>query len=75
MSRYNLSTVPSASYRGASRKPGFAVRIGALLDVAAKWQERRRQRMALAAMDDHMLCDIGLSRADVEHEVQKPFWR
>jgi uncharacterized protein YjiS (DUF1127 family) len=26
-------------------------------------------------MDDHLLHDIGLSRADLEYEVAKPFWR
>jgi uncharacterized protein YjiS (DUF1127 family) len=26
-------------------------------------------------MDDHLLRDIGLSRADLEHEIEKPFWR
>ena len=75
MSRYNLGEPLSLSYRGASRKPGFAVRIGALLDTVAKWQERRRQRLALATLDDHMLRDIGISSADVDAEVTRPFWR
>ena len=75
MSRYNLSHEIAFSHSGASRKPGFAVRIGALLDTVAKWQERRRQRLALAALDDHMLSDIGITRADVDAEVTRPFWR
>lgn len=29
----------------------------------------------LSAFDDKMLKDIGLSRADIEGEVGKPFWR
>ncbi|HYG85835.1 MAG TPA: DUF1127 domain-containing protein [Azospirillum sp.] len=44
-------------------------------DTVAVWQERRRQRRALEALSDHMLSDIGISRADVEHEAEKPFWR
>jgi uncharacterized protein YjiS (DUF1127 family) len=36
---------------------------------------RARQRRDLAALSDHALRDIGLSRADVELEVGKPFWR
>jgi uncharacterized protein YjiS (DUF1127 family) len=75
MYRYNLGESLSLSYRGASRKPGFAVRIGAVLDIVAKWQERRRQRLALATLDDHMLRDIGISTADVHAEVTRPFWR
>ncbi len=75
MSRYNYASPSTLSYRGASRKPGFAVRIGALLDTVARWQDRRRQRLALAALDEHMLRDIGLSSADVEAEITRPFWR
>ena len=37
--------------------------------------ERQRQRRALLRLDDRMLRDIGLTRADVEREADKPFWR
>jgi uncharacterized protein YjiS (DUF1127 family) len=39
------------------------------------WQGRARQRAHLAALDDRLLRDIGLTRADVERELLKPFWR
>jgi uncharacterized protein YjiS (DUF1127 family) len=39
------------------------------------WFERVRQRRQLSELSNHMLKDIGLSRADVEAEVAKPFWR
>ena len=39
------------------------------------WQDRARQRAHLASLDDRMLRDIGLSRADVTGEASKPFWR
>jgi len=29
----------------------------------------------LGTFDDYMLKDIGLSRADIEEEVSRPFWR
>jgi uncharacterized protein YjiS (DUF1127 family) len=48
---------------------------GALLATVAVWRERARQRRALATMDDYLLRDIGLTRADVDHEAGKPFWR
>lgn len=37
--------------------------------------ERRRQRRALMSLDERLLKDIGLSRADVEQECAKLFWR
>lgn len=37
--------------------------------------ERRRQRRALADLDELALRDIGLSRRQAEHEATKPFWR
>lgn len=53
-------------------------RIGAgfeaILDTWVAWRRRRIDRRRLQQMDDHMLKDIGLSRADVEAEISKPFW-
>jgi uncharacterized protein YjiS (DUF1127 family) len=42
--------------------------------LARSWQERSRQRHDLEYLSDHMLRDIGLTRADVLAEVTKPFW-
>jgi uncharacterized protein YjiS (DUF1127 family) len=44
-------------------------------DLLLTWQERSRQRHHLAALNDHMLRDIGLTRADVMAETTKPFWQ
>jgi uncharacterized protein YjiS (DUF1127 family) len=44
------------------------------LEQFAQWQERARQRRHLQALDDRLLRDIGLSRADVEFESGKRFW-
>ncbi|MBM3491444.1 MAG: DUF1127 domain-containing protein [Alphaproteobacteria bacterium] len=38
------------------------------------WRERRRGRLALRTLDDRMLADICLARAEVDAEVGKPFW-
>jgi uncharacterized protein YjiS (DUF1127 family) len=46
-----------------------------LFNVVLRWQDRARERYALQTFDDHMLRDIGLSRADVVREASKPFWR
>lgn len=37
--------------------------------------ERYRQSRALAALDDRLLKDIGLTRADVAREIAKSIWR
>ncbi|WP_158045222.1 DUF1127 domain-containing protein [Skermanella pratensis] len=60
---------PDLSLKGLNRLLVSA--FDALLD----WQDRARQRHRLGEMDDHLLRDIGLSRADLEHEAAKPFWR
>ncbi|MES9843784.1 MAG: DUF1127 domain-containing protein [Candidatus Sedimenticola sp. PURPLELP] len=38
------------------------------------WQ-RQRQRRRLLEMEDHLLKDIGISRADALNEGEKPCWR
>jgi uncharacterized protein YjiS (DUF1127 family) len=40
-----------------------------------EWSRRSRERAQLAALDDRMLNDIGLTRADAEFLSNKPFWR
>ncbi|MBP2290859.1 DUF1127 domain-containing protein [Azospirillum rugosum] len=66
----NVATAGSAR-NGAS----LGRSVMALFDVVATWNERRRQRLALEALPDHLLHDIGLSRADAVNEAEKPFWR
>lgn len=39
-----------------------------------RWHALYRQRQQLASLSDEMLKDIGLSRADIEPEVNRPFW-
>ncbi len=39
-----------------------------------RWQELVRQRRALLKMDDRMLKDIGISRADALREAGRRFW-
>ena len=49
--------------------------LNAFLRGVAESIRRARQRRDLAALSDHSLRDIGLSRVDVELEAGKPFWR
>jgi len=55
--------------------------VNGLFDGAARvscaielMQERVRTRRHLAQLPDHILKDIGISRADAEAEAGKPFW-
>jgi len=56
--------------------------IGALADAGKhvmatlrEWRRRMRDRARLAELDDRTLQDIGLTRADAEFLINKPFWR
>jgi uncharacterized protein YjiS (DUF1127 family) len=48
---------------------------GGVLGLLGAWIERWRQRRALAALDDHLLRDLGITREEAERESAKPFWR
>jgi uncharacterized protein YjiS (DUF1127 family) len=46
-----------------------------LLDRLNIWQTRINERRELARLDERILIDAGMSRADVLLESSKPFWR
>jgi uncharacterized protein YjiS (DUF1127 family) len=78
MSQSNFFSLSHQARDLSSNRSGVAAAGGllvALFDRLADWSERRRQRRALEALPDHLLSDIGLSRADAEQEADKPFWR
>ena len=57
-------------------QPGIARTAAARIAAMSQlWRKRRRDRCELAALDDRALRDIGLTRGDVEFEINKPFWR
>jgi uncharacterized protein YjiS (DUF1127 family) len=45
-----------------------------LTAVARLWLRRSRTRQALAALNDHELREIGLTRDDAKREIGRPFW-
>ena len=69
-----MSRIADAIYGSpaASHSPSFLQRS---IDRFLAWQERSHQRQQLGQLSDSMLHDIGLSRADVDSELSKPFWR
>jgi uncharacterized protein YjiS (DUF1127 family) len=82
-----MSTLRSSSAILAHRSTGLggsrmvrSARLGLraierACDLVLSWQARARQRHELQSLNDHMLRDIGLTRADVMAEVTKPFWQ
>ncbi|KZZ60954.1 hypothetical protein A3762_14870 [Oleiphilus sp. HI0125] len=46
-----------------------------LLEIVSLYVQRAQQRRQLAQLDQRALSDIGLSRADVLNEANKPFWK
>jgi uncharacterized protein YjiS (DUF1127 family) len=64
---------------GPEARPGTIPALWEVLVAAAAtlelWMERAHQRRQLARLNDFQLKDVGLSRADVENEVSRPFWR
>ena len=48
---------------------------GRVLATLREWRRRARDRAELATLEDRMLKDIGLTRADAEFLSNKPFWR
>ncbi len=72
--RYQDTSGPVTGFTGAfaSTGPGLMTR---LVDLLATWQRRASERRHLMQLDNRLLADMGLSRADVEHEYRTPFWR
>jgi uncharacterized protein YjiS (DUF1127 family) len=73
------STVSTAdsSWRQWLRK-GLALLVAdtrSLFGLLVIWQKRSRQRFELATLDERTLKDLGISRAERDWEVAKPFWR
>ena len=61
-------------------RPVGSVEIAATIYAAIErniraMTKRANQRRALAGLNDRMLADMGLTRADVEREIRKPVWQ
>lgn len=72
---YSNPTLASNPSNEAPSQGGLGTIIGGLFDTFYRWQVLARERRTLAEMDPRMLKDIGLNRADVMVEIDKPFWQ
>ena len=57
------------------RRPKLNTSRLRLREKVREWRRRAHDRAYLATLDDHMLSDIGLTKADAEYLINKPFWR
>jgi uncharacterized protein YjiS (DUF1127 family) len=66
-----------AEFAGLFLRPRISVlpAVRRLPAAIGEWRRRARSRRELLALDDHMLKDIGITRADAQYEAAKPFWR
>ena len=53
----------------------FKSDAGELFALLTVWQKRAAMRHHIRTLDNRMLKDIGVSRAGITAEAQKPFWR
>jgi len=58
-----------------SARSSLRARLVAGIAQLQQWYAVYRQRRDLLSLDDAMLKDIGISRADAIEEGRKPFWR
>lgn len=64
-----IAAQPAAWWRAlAACLAGGANAVSASMD-------RGRQRRRLAELDDYLLRDIGVTRAEARRECAKPFWK
>jgi uncharacterized protein YjiS (DUF1127 family) len=73
MPTFDLTLPPKAYSAWHPKQPIHP--LAAAFTLVARWLETARQRGALAALDDHTLRDIGITRVDAAREAEKPFWR
>ena len=64
--------ISAALYSMVQRIEAAAIKVRKTLAV---WVSRTAERRHLAELNDHMLKDIGLTRAEVAVEINKYFWQ
>jgi len=74
MYRYNANDKSGSYFVRPARKTSAGI-VTRLLDQLMSWHDHVRQRRHLGELDDRLLRDIGVSRADIDHEMSRPFWR
>jgi uncharacterized protein YjiS (DUF1127 family) len=66
--------IPEGARAGAVAAGGRAL-LSRLAWIVVVWLHRRQGRRDLSELDDRLLADVGISRADALSEAGKPFWQ
>ncbi len=69
------TTTPTNGSFGHCPAAGIQSGFDELRQALAAWRGRTARRRAALAIDSRTLADIGLTRAHVDYEAAKPFWR
>ena len=75
MENFNAHAVDRAFLAHADAAATLRGVIRRTLTTLRTWHRRVRSRRQLLTLDDRMLADIGVSRADASCEAAKPFWQ
>jgi uncharacterized protein YjiS (DUF1127 family) len=67
--------LPASTNGASTRVAAFLLAARRMAHMVWVWRSRVETRRAMSMLSDHVLRDIGLTRADVDREVMKPFWR
>ena len=67
-----MTNARRSAHRG---RRGALASLHSVLDAAALWRQRVRQRRHLLALEERMYRHIGVTAGDVYRESRKPFWR
>jgi uncharacterized protein YjiS (DUF1127 family) len=77
-----MSAIALSKIQGCSRRDRHSDALAALGDAGQwvlatlrGWRRRSRDRHRLVELDDRMLRDIGITRADAIILGNKPFWK
>ena len=71
----NLNSGSAVARRGVVLARTMLTGLRRLAVTIDAMHTRHRARLHLQTLDDRMLKDLGLSRADISRESSKPFWR
>lgn len=72
MHRSAATETDRAEHSRVASLTAFAVRLLARLQL---WRQNSRTRRQLAQLDARQLADTGITQAERDSELDKPFWR